>query len=73
MLTKFDISQIRTVVREELSPIDSRLGKVETRLEKVEKSLRKIDKKVDLTIRLFDGDYIKPKKRVDRIENKVFA
>lgn len=80
MLSKNDLSQIGTIVRNEIRPLESGLGKVETklgsvetRLTKVEKGQIKIQKDLDTTIRLFDNDYVKLRKRVDKLEDAVFA
>jgi len=76
MLTKSDLTQIttivKTVVRDEVKELATKteLINVEKRLTK---SINKVNKKVDLTIRLFDGDYIALKKRVGKLEDQAFA
>lgn len=56
-LTKSDFSQIKEIVKDEIRP--------------VKKDLKKVDKKLDITISLFDKDYLNLKKRVEKVENKL--
>ncbi len=54
MLTKNDLSQIRTVVKDEIKD--------------VKKDLKKIDGKLDTTISFFDTSLVNQGKRLDRID-----
>lgn len=46
-MTPNDLKQIRTIIKEELSPIDTRLGKVETKIGSVETKLGNVEGKLE--------------------------
>lgn len=61
MLTKTDLSQIRTVVKEE----------IQGEIKPVKKSLKRIERGLDETIEVFDADITHLRKRVDRVEDHL--
>ena len=82
MLTKTDLSQIKTIIKDEINPlkektegldkrlssVDERLGKVEVELRKVKKAVKKTQKDINIIVDFFDRDYLELKARVERIE-----
>lgn len=63
-LTKNDLIQIRTVVKDEIEPLARDLKDVKTRVKKIEKN-------VDVMARLFDAEDVKLAKRVSKIEEHL--
>jgi len=83
MLTKNDLNQIRSVVKEEvknevadqvkmgLEPIAKDLSNVKKDLKDVKKRVKKIEKTVDVVIDHFDREIVGTQKRVGRIEDHL--
>jgi len=83
MLTKNDLNQIRSVVKEEvknevadqvkmgLEPIAKDLSDVKKDLKDVKKRVKKIEKTVDVVIDHFDREIVGTQKRVGRIEDHL--
>jgi len=83
MLTKNDLNQIRSVVKEEvknevadqvkmgLEPIAKDLSDVKKDLKDVKKRVKKIEKTVDVVIDHFDREIVGTQKRVGKIEDHL--
>ena len=65
MLTKNDLNQIRSIVKQEADiSIKREINPLKTKI-------NKIDKKLDTTIKLFDSDIVDHAKRIDRLEKHL--
>lgn len=75
MLTKSDLNQIKTVVRSEISSVDSKLTKLDLKLTEFQtetrKNFRKLEKKMDYVDKTLDREILKDRSRIKRIENHL--
>lgn len=65
MLTQNDLSQIRTIVKDEIS---NETKDIKKDLVVVKKDLKKIKGQLDTTIGFFDTSWVSHEKRLDRVD-----
>ncbi len=71
MLDKNDLSQIRSLFKEELKPIHDRLDKVERQFTPINKQLKKLQDGQNIILKYVDSQDSGLEKRVERIENHL--
>lgn len=71
MLTKNDLSQIRTVIRDEIGGLKSDVSTLKSDVTGLKKDMAKANKKLDVVIDFFDTENLELKTRVKRIENHL--
>ncbi|MBI3379660.1 hypothetical protein HY029_02820 [Candidatus Gottesmanbacteria bacterium] len=75
MLTKRDIKQIRTAVREEvktqLDPVSKRVDSIAKRVNSIDSRLKKVEKNTKDTVDFLDQENIDLAKRTKRIEQHL--
>ena len=79
MLTPDDLEQIGKVIDarldakldEKLAPLKTDIKTVTEDMQRVKKDLRGVKKTVDVMARLLDGEQMRQRKRIDRIEDHL--